>query len=218
MKSLSLFVFLFVTSALFSQEKIFQAEIGLNQTWFNYDMRDLDVLEAEFRPQLTVGINYNAYSFYGFNFTAGLRYHDLFRYFDMSPYGYGVGEYSTVDLYLLSVPLQIKYNVDFINTNIMLNIEPSYILKSNIKSPTISTAMKLEEREVTDEMERAQLAVGFGLEYVAAIAGENFGVKTTYNFGLTTIPKKGTITNSHGTYEWVPFKTTELNLMLTYYF
>ncbi|MBK8944084.1 MAG: hypothetical protein IPM32_02330 [Ignavibacteriae bacterium] len=210
-------VLLFLNSALLSQEKLFQIELGLSQSWFNYELNVNNDFDAEFKPQLTFGINYQVYSLYGFSLTAGLRYHDLFRYLDMSPFGFAEGEFFTVDNYILSIPFQVKYNVDIINTNALLNIQPSYIFKSKIKFPSISEEMTSEEREITNEMNQIQFAIGLGLEYVVLISQEKFGIKSVYNFGLTSIPKNGEFTRDGGTYEWIDYNTSELNLLLTYY-
>ncbi|MBA4310913.1 MAG: hypothetical protein C0425_11365 [Chlorobiaceae bacterium] len=218
MKVLSVLVVLFITSTVFPQEKLFQAEVGLNRSWFDFKITDLNEIKTEFRPQITAGLYYKFASFDNFSFKAGLRYYNLSRYIDMSPFGYGNGSLATFDNYLVSVPLQINYNIDFINTYAFLNVEPSYVLSSKTKLPSFSTAFGLESRDVTKEMNRFQFAVGVGLEYVVNILQQKFGIKTIYNYGLTPVPKKGEFTNSSRTYEWVEFKTSELNLLITYYF
>jgi hypothetical protein len=136
----------------------------------------------------------------------------------MSPYGFAKGELSTVDNYLLSIPFRIKYDVEIINMNIMFNIEPSYLLKSKIKSPSQTISYTLIERDVTDEMKRIQFALGLGIEYVITIFDKDFGINTIYNLGLTSLPKKGEFTDSFGTHQWVDYKTSELILLLSYYF
>jgi hypothetical protein len=80
MKSLSFLFFLFLFSTEYAQEKLLQFEIGLNQSWFNYELEILNDYKPEIKPQLTLGMNYKVYSKYGFALTTGLRYHDLFRY------------------------------------------------------------------------------------------------------------------------------------------
>lgn len=218
MKSISIIICMFLSSSLLAQDKSAQIELGLSQSWFNYKLNIANNDVVEFDPQLTFGFNYKIYTLSDFSLTAGLRYHDLFKYFDMSPYGYSKGDYSTVDNYLLSIPLQIKYNIGIINTKLSINFEPSYLLKTKLNSPSRSVWFTLEEHEVTNEMERIHLAVGVGLEYVFNIADQNIGIKTGYSIGLTSIPKKGNFTSDdYGTHEWLDYKTTELNLLLTYY-
>ncbi len=218
MKVLSVLAVLLIASTVFSQEKLFQAEIGLNRSWFNSELDVLNNIKTEFRPQFTAGIQYKITSISNFSLKVGLRYYNLSRYIDMSPYGYSNGSLGTFDNYLLSVPLQINYNIDIINTYIFLNLEPSYILNSKTKSPSFSAPYDFETRDVTTEMNRIQFVVGIGLEYVFDISQQKFGIKSIYNYGLTNIPKEGEFTDSRGTHSWVLFKTSELNLLITYYF
>ena len=218
MKSLSIFVCLFVTTTIFSQDKLFQAEIGLNKSWYNYKYDVLNDVKTQFNPQFTFGVNYNLISFYNFSFKPGIRYSNLSRSIDMKDYGYNDGSSATFDNYLISVPLQLNYNIGIINSIIFLNIEPAYIIKSKIKSPSLIYENQFETRDVTNEMNRIQFSIGAGLEYVFNVFQENFSVKSFYNIGLTKVPKKGEFTSSFGTYEWAEFKTTSLNLFLTYYF
>jgi Outer membrane protein beta-barrel domain len=218
MKSASILVVLLFTTFLFPQEKSFQAEIGLNQSWYNYELDLVNQFKGEFRPQITLGLNYNFYEIGNFAVNAGLRYHNLFKYIDMSPYGYGDGSRSTFDNYLLSVPIQINYNTGIFNTAVLLNIEPSYIIKSKTTTPRVTLPMGFETTDVTSQMNRIQFELGIGLEYTFNIAQEEFGIKSIYNYGLTSVPKKGEFTDQSGTHDWIAFKTTELNFLLTYNF
>lgn len=217
MKLTSIFVVLLFTTSLFPQEKSFQAEIGLNQSWYNYELDIVNQFKGEFRPHITFGLNYKFYEIGSFSINGGLRYHNLFKYIDMSPYGYGNGSLSTVDNYLLSVPIQISYNTGIFNTDVLLNIEPSYIIKSKTTIVRITLPMGLETLDITSETNRIQFGVGIGIQYTFNIAQKEFGIKSIYNYGLTTVPKKGEFTNQIGTYEPIAFKTTELNFLLTYY-
>lgn len=218
MKSISIFAFLLFTSLLYSQEKPFQAEIGLNHSWFNYKINALNNVKAEFRPQITLGLNYTFYSFDNFALKGGIRYHDLYKYINMEPYGYGSGALATFDNYMLSVPIEINYNIEIINTLAIINIEPSYILMSKTKTPSLSVPINFETKDVSNEMNRFQLAIGIGLEYDFNLYNQRFGIKSIYNYMITAIPKKGEFTDSTGTHSWAEFNTTELNLLLIYYF
>lgn len=220
MKSLSIIIGLFFfTSLVFSQGKIFRVEAGLNQSWFNYEVEFINDLKSEFKPQITFGLHYNLYSFDNFIISAGLRYYNLFRYLNISLFGHEDPALLTTDNYLISVPVQISYKLDFINTNVILNIEPSHIIQSKIKSPGNNIPVTLEIRDITNEMNRVQFGAGIGLEYVVDIFNERFGIKSIYSFGLTTIPQTNKeFKNSSGTYTWVGYKTTELVLLITYYF
>lgn len=198
--------------------KLFQAEVGLSQSWFDYEFKELNDVNSKFIPHLTLGINYRLYTLSDFSITAGLRYHDLFKYIDMTDYGYADGKLLRIDNYLFSIPFQIKYNVGFINTNVLLNFEPSYIVKSNIEAPSIHDYTNFEEREITDEMNQLQFSIGIGLEYIISIAKEKFGIKSVYNYGLTQIPKNGEFKYDSMTHTWNEYTTSELNIFLTYYF
>jgi len=218
MKSLSIFAFLLFASLLYSQEKPFQAEIGLNHSWFIYKIDAVNNVKAEFKPQIILGLNYTFYTFDNFALKGGIKYHDLYRYINMEPYGYGNGALSTFDNYLLSVPIQINYNIKIINTSAIINIEPSYILKSKTKTPSFIVPMNFETKDVSNEMNRLQLAIGIGLEYDFNLYNQRFGIKSIYNYMMTNIPKKGVFTDATGAHSWAEFNTTELNLLLTYYF
>jgi len=217
MKVSSILIFFLITSTIFSQEKSFQAEVGLNRSWFNYEFDKVNEIKTELHPQITAGLLYNFTTFNNFSVKAGIRYFNLSRYVDMEPYGFSSGSLTTFDNYLISIPLQISYNIEIINTYILLNAEPSYILNSKIKLPSLSAPFS-SETDVTTELNRIQFAMGIGLEYVFNIAQQKFGVKSIYNYGLTNFPKEGEFTNSTGTHSWEKFNASELNLLLTYYF
>lgn len=216
MKSLSIFAFLLVTTVIFSQDKLFQLEVGLNKSWYNYKYDFPNDVKTQFNPQFTFGVNYNLISLYNFSFKPGIRYSNLSRAVDMKDYGYGSS--ATFDNYLISVPLQLNYNIEVINSIVFLNVEPAYIIKSKIKSPSTIYEHQFETREVTSEMNRFQFSIGAGLEYVFSVLQENFSIKSFYNIGLTKVPKEGEFRNATSTYEWLEFKTTSVNLFLTYYF
>ena len=224
MKSLSVVVvslmFLVFTSPLIAQERSFQAEIGLNHSWFNYKFDALNQIGAEFSPQISVGLNYTIYTLDNLSLTGGIRYHDLYRYIDMEPYGFSKGESATFDHYMISVPIQIDYNIKIFNTSAIFNIEPSYILKSKSKSPSHTVAYTFVTQDVTGEMNRFQFALGIGLQYDFNIFKQKFGIKSIYNYLLTYITPDESVyfTDAMGTHSWVQFHTSELNLLLGYYF
>ena len=221
MKSLSVIVslmFLACTSSLIAQGESFQAEIGLNHSWFNYKVDAVNQVGTEFSPQISVGLNYTFYKFDNFSLKGGIRYHDLFRYIDVEQYGFGKGESATFDHYMISVPVQVNYNIEFLNTSAIFDIEPSYIIKSKLKSAIYPNRFVIQD--VTSEMHRFQFALGIGMEYDFNISHQRFGIKSLYNYLLTYITPKDDeyFTDALGTHSWVQFHTSELNLSLGYYF
>jgi hypothetical protein len=212
MKKLLFVSFLLLTTSSFSQTKSFEFNLGINQSWFNYDLEILNDTKVNFRPKLSVSISYNYSNFGNFSTTAGIRYYHLGRSvtYDLENSNNATAK---INHYLLSLPLQLKYKVGVINTDIFLNAEPSYILLSNINAPGFEN-----EREITDEMNRIQFLIGLGIEYSFNINKEMFGIKSLFNYGITKIPKEGIFRSENGEYSWVAYKAYEVNLLLAYYF
>ncbi len=217
MKKVFVVLLLLLSSQLFAQEKSFQVGIGLNQSWLIYDLTAINDFKPDFRPKLNLFLNYNVAKFGNFKTSAGIRYFNLGRAITLD---YGNSRITAkIDHHLISVPIQLKYGLDFINTNLIINAEPSYILRSTSISPSIYDDGLMTERTTTDEMQRLQFSVGLGAEYIFSINNETFSFKTIYNYGLTKIPKEERFRLSDGTvFFYTPYKATELNVSLSYYF
>ncbi len=213
MKKLSVILLLFLSSSLFAQINIpIQLDIGLNQSWFIYEVAVLNDLHADFRPKLNLSVNYNFAEFNNFIPSAGIRYYNL---------GRSISQYNSkakIDLYFISVPLQLKYRLGIINTNILVNAETSFLLKGNTELTNTGIINSTEKNNITAEMNRLLFSIGIGIEYNLNIVGQTFGLKSIYNFGLTKIPKDGIYQNASGLeYQWAGFKANELSVALTYY-
>lgn len=211
-------IFLFSFSAfLFAQEKPYQIELGLNQSCFLYDDVGFYVIKPNIRPKVSIALNREFYKYENIAATAGLRFYDLGRAITTDHYALG-NVTSTIDHYIISVPLQLRYNIEVINTAVILNVEPSYILSSKTYAPSLFTEAMVKST-VTNEMNRLLFLVGGGLEYTFRISNEKFGIKSVTNYCLTQIPKDGTFINSEGIeHGWIPYKAVETRLALSYYF
>lgn len=214
-------VLIFITFSITSvaQQKPFSVELGANHSWFKYELDILNDFEEDFRPMLNIGARYSFADFYGFNISAGLRYFALERTLkiDFLPYD---GRSSEFNNYLLSLPVQLSYYFDVINTSILLNLEPAYIIKSKvIDISPFDMSRTLTTRDVTDQMNRFQFAIGGGLEYKFNLFAQSFGIKSIYNYYLTEIPKSGIFKrDGSNDYEWAIFKAQEVYLVISYYF
>ncbi|MCK9210700.1 MAG: PorT family protein [Ignavibacteriaceae bacterium] len=217
MKNFVFIFFLFFSLVLSAQQKSFQFEIGLNQSWFTFDMGILNDIKPNIRPKISIALNREFYKYGNIAATGGLRFYDLGRAITIDLYALG-NVTSTIDHYLISVPLQVKYRIGLINTSVILNVEPSYILASKTYAPGLNTEAMIKST-ITNEMNRFLFLVGGGLEYTFAINNEMFGIKSITNYCLTQIPKDGTFLSSdnveHG---WVAYKAVETRLALSYYF
>lgn len=216
MKKVIVVLVLFIPLQLFAQSKSAQVSIGLNQSWFIYKEAFLNDYKPDFKPKMNLSFNYNFAEFGSFTTSAGIRYYNLSR-----SVTYDDGNSNKVnvknDHYLVSLPLQLKYKLSFINTYLILNAETSYILSSNIVFPSPINA-DMTERTTTDEMHRILFTIGVGAEYVFTINDETFSVKSIYNYGLTKIPKADIFKLSDGTiYSWASYGATELSVSLSYY-
>jgi len=211
-------ILLFSFSAfLFAQEKPYQIEVGLNQSWFLYDDVGFYVIKPNIRPKVSIALNREFDICGNFVATAGFRFFDLGRAITTDHYALG-SVTSTIDHYIISAPLQLKYKIELINTAIIINVEPSYILSSKVYTPSLFSEAMVKST-VTNEMNRLLFLIGGGLEYTFAIKNEMFGIKSITNYCLTQIPKDGTFINSDGIeHGWVPYKAVETRLALSYYF
>jgi len=161
-------IFLFSFSAfLFAQEKPYQIEVGLNQSWFTYDLAFLNDFKQNVRPKVSIALKREIYKYENIAASAGLRFFELGRAVTTDIYGLG-NVTSTFDHYIISVPLQLKYNIEAINTAVIINVEPSFILSSKTYAPSFFTEAMVKST-VTNEMNRLLFLVGGGLEYTFAI-------------------------------------------------
>lgn len=217
MKKIIVVLAMLLFSQLFAQSKSVQVGVGVNQSWFIFDESFLNDYKPDFRPKMSVYFNYNFAEFCNFTVSAGLRYYNLGRALTLD-FGNSREETVKTEHYLISFPVQLKYGLEFINTNLILNAETSYILASTTRYLSSTTGL-ISERTITDEMNRMQFSVGLGAEYIFIIGGETFGVKTIYNYGLTKIPPKGDFRLPEGTViNYILYRATELDLSLSYYF
>lgn len=218
MKKIIVVLEIFLSLQLFAQEKSIQFGIGLNQSWFIFDESIINDYKPDFRPKMNLFLNYNFAEFGNFTTSAGIRYYNLGRALTLD-FGNSREETAKTDHYLISLPLQLKYGLEFIHTDLILNAETSYILTSTSLSPSIYNNGVMTERTITDEMHRIQFSVGFGVEYIFNIYNETFSIKTIYNYGLTKIPKEDKFKLSDGAeFYYTVYKVTELNIALSYYF
>lgn len=211
MKNILVLLFVLVTSSLFSQSKPFQIDLGLNQSWIYYyeGFGTINDIKPDFRPKLSAAVSYNYPVCNAFTTNAGLRYFHLGRAFDFD-FDTETRKVS-IDHYLLSLPLQLKYNISYLSTDVLLNAEPAFILKSTVNDYR-------PERDVTKEMRRLQFLMGVGLEYHFNIGQEMFGIRSIYNFGLTIIPKDQYNISPEGYLSrWVSYDARELNVSLSYF-
>ncbi len=218
MKNYALLFLLISIISLSAQQKSFQLDIGANHSWFIYEEDFFDDFNENFKPMFTIGARYTFMEFDNFKISGGLRYFALERELtiDFEPYN---GSTFSIDHYLLSMPFQISYLIYPINTSIIFNLEPAYILQSNVKdiSP-FGSSSQLQDRNISDEVNRFQFAIGGGLEYKFDLFDQSFGVKSIYNYFLTDVPKSGTFTRDGAEYGWASYKGQEASLVLSYYF
>lgn len=219
MNNYIILILLISVSMSLAQQKPYQIELGANHSWFVYEFDLLNDFEEDFTPMLTIGARYTFADFYGFYVSAGLRYFALERALTLDDPPYN-NESTEMNNYLLSVPLQISYSIDVINTSLILNLEHAYILKTKvIDISPFDITHTLVERDVTDQMNKFQFAIGGGSEYKFNLFSQSFGIKSIYNYYLTDVPQDGIFTRDGGNeYEWADFKAQEVYLVASYYF
>ncbi|MEW6004878.1 MAG: hypothetical protein AB1695_06130 [Stygiobacter sp.] len=217
MKKLYL-VLLLLSFPSFAQEKSFQIDIGVNRSWFIYDQDIFNNIETDFIINPNISFHYNFASFENFTTSIGIRYYNLGRTITLDVFGRGQMETISVNHYLLSLPLQLKYSVDIINTNVFLNAEPALILKSNSRGISPANTF-ITERNITSEMNRVQFLIGVGFEYCFIISEQSLGIKTFYNYSLTKIPKEGMFKDSYNQeFSYVGYQAMEVGILVTYHF
>ncbi len=222
MKNYALLSLLISIISLSAQQKPFQIDIGANHSWFIFEDDAVSELNVDFKPMFTIGARYTFAEIENFTISGGFRYFVLERSLTMEerPYNSLTAETNN---YLLSVPFQISYLINEINTSVILNLEPAYILESTIKDINASMLAELPihfiEQDITNEANRFQFAIGAGLEYKFDFFDQSFGVKSIYNYFLTDIPKNITQTRlGYNKFEWVKYRAQELSFVLSYYF
>lgn len=209
---------LLLSFPLFAQEKPFYIDLGINRSWFIYDQDLLSDIKTDFIMKPNISIHYNFASFVKFTTSIGIRYYNLGRTVTLDVFGRGQMETISVNHYLLSLPLRLKYSLDIINANVFLNAEPSLILKSNSRGISLANTF-ITERNITSEMNRVQFLIGAGFEYYFIISKQSFGIKTIFNYSLTKIPKEGIFKDSYNQeFSYLGYKAMEVGLTLTYHF
>jgi len=217
MKKISFIILLFLFTSLFGQSKKYQVGVGVNQSWFDYEVDLLNETETDFRPKINFVLNYNFLEYEDIKATFGIRYYHLGRSITVD-YLNAKTETVSMNHYFISIPIQGKYKLNFINTDIIINAETSYMLVSNSKAPSPYNSI-ITERNTIDEMKRFQFSVGGGLEYNFQIGTESFGIRSMLNFTLTNIPKQETFVDESGSeFSWVNYKAMEVNILASYYF
>lgn len=219
MKKNVLFLLFFLSMALMAQDKPFQVSVGLNQSWFRFEKGYLCETAQNFRPEISAAVSFEFARFGNLASNAGIRFYSLGRsvttaFLRTSSEGDEAGKLDLTfkwDHYLISLPLQLKYKTKISNLSIIFNAETSYIVNSSFTdyppSELLPPSSTLED--ITGEVNRIQFALGLGVEYKFVMFDQNFGVTSIYNYGLTKVPK------AEGGY---PYKISELNLAISYYF
>lgn len=214
----SLIIFLFLTVSLFAGDKRFHLYGGLNYSWFIYDVDVLNDLDPDFVLKPQVSLYYDVMQFGDFTSSAGIRYFHLGRQLTTELLVQEDPETIWINNYFISLPLQLKYSIKSMNTDLFLNLETALLLKSNNKSPDQTTGINTE-RNTTDEMNKIHFLLGAGVEYSFQIGQERFGVRALLNYTLTKIPKEESFTNEFNReHSWVGFRAMELGLLLSYKF
>lgn len=218
MRSFCLMFLLMVSIPLSAQDNSFEINFGVNRSWFIYEVDLLNDYETDFVLKPTISLHYNFANYSNFMTSVGLRYYNLGRSVTVDIYGRDRKETLRVDHYLLSLPLQVKYNFRPINTDLILNMEPSFILKSKSNSLSPMSAY-VSERTVTSEMNKFQFLIGGGLEYSFTLLDQRFGLKTLLNYCLTKIPKEGTFKDLFGqAFSYLSYHSEEIIFLITYHF
>ncbi|MDH7604773.1 MAG: hypothetical protein QHH13_07735 [Melioribacter sp.] len=210
-----LFIF-FITVVLFAQEKKFQINIGFNRSWLIYD--DVEILNrSDFIPKFNLSLNYNFYQIGSFRITIGLRYYNLGKSLTINVNSIDK-ESVKINHYLLSLPLQLKYRIEILKINLLLNSEGSYLFKSTFNYDRTFDNYN-EKRGITGEMNRFLFSAGAGLEYNFMVNKELFGLGFILNYMITEIPQKKTFRNPLGEeYNWISYKAKEISFFISYNF
>lgn len=209
-KIILIFLLGLIPIQIFASE--FSLNIGVNNSWLVYP--DHDLLENEFRPNFSIGINANQMILGDFDLTYGIRFFNVGRYDELK--NNTIKE--TVDINHLYISLPIKFGYP-INNNFIpyINIEPGIQIYSKIEQTNSLTTD--ENMTITDEMNTFNLFTGFGLKYLFEINQEKFSVSGMINFGLLRVSKDEqfdvTATSSRG---WIDWRTREILLNIGYYF
>ena len=114
---------------------------------------------------------------------------------------------SKIKNYYLSFPFQISYDTRFLNSNLIFNLQPSYLLQSKIIVWNSYTDGEIEE-EIAGSMHRIQLFLGLGVEFSFDVFGQTLGVKSVYNYNPFSVFQV----------DLADYKITEAALFLTYAF
>jgi hypothetical protein len=208
-------ILIFMTAGLCAQEKPFQLRAGFNQTWFLYKNNG-NLPNPDVRPKFNIAFLYEVTRSDIFAVNAGIRYYNLGRAVTYDNGGRDA-VYMKIDHNMLSVPLQLNIMTGIIKPDIILNAETSYILNSHMEVP--QKDLLEHSRDFTNEMNRLQFSVGIGLGIKTIIENETVGMTVIYNCSLTNVPKDEIfpLTETLSKY-WDKYRTSEINLTLSYFF
>lgn len=219
MKKILFLVLILSNLLIYSQEKNTKLKIGVCKSWFNYEDDFFSDMDTEFAPTLDVSIHQIILRTDSFNYSVGLRYSRSLRSVNIDYMEQKMT--SDISHHLISFPLQMNYETGFLNTNLILNLEPSYLVRSDIDYIYINQDLLLQKKneEVTSEMNRLNLAIGIGLEYKLPIAGYDIIISTLYNYGLFDVPEdEEQSVSPNAVRQWAEYSISKLNLTLGYRF
>lgn len=185
----------------------FSLQFGTNHSWLYYP-EGVIIVENEFNPNLSLGLNSTFYDINNFSSSYGARLFSVGR-FDKYDFEYQKGEIEINHIYL-SLPLQVNYT--FITKfKTYLNIEPAIQVYTRLKDTGTG-----QVNTRTGEMNRFNLFLGIGLNYRFNIMQHEFGIGGLVNYGIFRISRDKEFDN--GTRGWLDWRAREILLYIEYFF
>ena len=213
MKNIILTIFIFAAS-ISAQDKNFQIEVGMNNAFFKYEAKRFSNLETDFTPAITGGIYYKIAGSESNSLFAGVKYFSFERKVNEQ------FEYIIPDIFFsrynltfkyISFPFQLKNRLWNSSVSSIINIQPSYLIKSELI--TDASGYWIVERRIesdqTGNMNRIQIFIGAGVEIDLNIFDQEFGVKTLFNYNPFNVPQREDLED---------YKIMEAELTFTYSF
>jgi outer membrane protein with beta-barrel domain len=209
-KIVLIFILGIFPSQLFANN--FSVNLGINHSWLVYP--DIDLLENEFKPSFSIGINSTQEIFKNFDLTYGIRFFNVGRYDELK--SNTIEETVDINHKYISLPIKIGYKIN--NSFIpFINIEPGVQIYSKIDQT--NSLVPKENMTITDEMNTFNLFTGIGLKYQFEINQQIFSVSGLINFGLLRVSKDEKFDVTTGSSRgWADWRTREILINFGYYF
>jgi len=211
MRIFLLFLLVLISKQLIASD--FGISLGINHSWLVY--KAIPNIDNEFNPGYSIGLSNTLSIEQNLYFSYGIRFFNIGRYDEIEFNNYK--EKVHLNHIYISFPVKFGYRI-FKKLEPFVNVEPGLQIKSYYYYKNSASVVE-ETKTITDEMNRFNLFVGFGLKYFLIIKNQKFGISGLINYGLIRVSKdeKYDVTENSSR-SWAEWETREILLNFEYYF